>query len=397
MNDVSQKPAAAAQAQAKQKPLRGPAGPARMRMRHKLLFASFFACVLAPLIVAGFYLYTIAEDQYASHLGFSVRTEEVGSAIELLGGITELSGSSSSDTDILYEFIQSQRMVRLMNDRLDLVKIYHKESDPVFGLGDDTRIEALAKYWNRMVKVFYDSASGLIEVRVLSFDPEDSRAIAIALFEESSRMINDLSAIARADAMGYADEELIRSVERLKEVRQARTAFRNRTQIVDPAIDIQGRMVLLNSLQAQWAEASIALQELLVQDISREDSRIVTARRRIDAINTLMEQERSKIGTSTQTVDGTEEAYSDLLAEYEVLQVELEFAEKSYLSSQAARDVSFAEAQRKSRYLAMHVEPELAETAEYPRRGILMGLLAVLAFISWSILAMIYYSLRDRR
>lgn len=348
-------------------------------------------------MLAAFYLYAIAEDQYASHLGFSVRTEEVGSAIELLGGITELSGSSSSDTDILYEFIQSQQMVRLINERLSLGAIYTKESDPVFGLGDDARIEALVKYWNRMVKVFYDSASGLIEVRILSFDPEDSRAIAIALFEESSRMINGLSAIARADAMGYADEELLRSVEKLKQVRQAQTAFRNRTQIVDPAVDIQGRMVLLNSLQAQWAEASIELQELLVQNISREDSRIVTARRRIDAINMLIEQERSKVGNSTQTVNGTEEAYSDLLAEYEVLQVDLEFAEKSYLSSQAARDVAFAEAQRKSRYLAMHVEPTLAETPQYPRRITLLGLLAVLTFISWSILALIYYSLRDRR
>lgn len=368
-----------------------------MRKRHKLLFASFFLCVVAPLILAAFYLYAVAEDQYASHLGFSVRTEEVGSAIELLGGITELSGSSSSDTDILYEFIQSQQMVRLINEKLSLSSIYTKESDPIFGLGDDARIEALVKYWNRMVKVFYDSASGLIEVRVLSFDPDDSHAIAVALFEESTRMINGLSAIARADAMGYADEELLRSVEKLKQVRQEQTAFRNRTQIVDPSVDIQGRMVLLNSLQAQWAEASIELQELLVQNISREDSRIITAKRRIDAINMLIEQERSKVGNSTQTVNGTEEPYADLLAEYEVLQVELEFAEKSYLSSQAARDVAFAEAQRKSRYLAMHVEPTLAETPQYPRRITLLGLLSVLAFISWSILAMIYYSLRDRR
>lgn len=396
MNDVPPKAPVAAQAAPKKK-LRGTAGPARARKRHKLLLASFFLCVLAPLMLAAFYLYTIAEDQYASHLGFSVRTEEVGSAIELLGGITELSGSSSSDTDILYEFIQSQQMVRLINERLNLSTIYTKESDPIFGLGDDARIEALVEYWNRMVKVFYDSASGLIEVRILSFDPENSRAIAIALFEESSRMINGLSAIARADAMGYADEELLRSVEKLKQVRQAQTAFRNRTQIVDPAVDIQGRMVLLNSLQAQWAEASIELQELLVQNISREDSRIVTASRRIDAINMLIEQERNKVGNSTQTVNGTEEAYSDLLAEYEVLQVDLEFAEKSYLSSQAARDVAFAEAQRKSRYLAMHVEPTLAETPQYPRRITLLGLLAVLTFISWSILTLIYYSLRDRR
>ena len=64
---------------------------------------------------------------------------------------------------------------------------------------------------------------------------------------------------------------------------------------------------------------------------------------------------------------------------------------------QAARDAAFAEAQRQSRYLAMHVEPTLAETAEYPKRFQLLALLAGLAFVFWSILALIYYSLRDRR
>ncbi len=307
-----------------------------------------------------------------------MRTEEVGSAIELLGGITELSGSSSSDTDILYEFIQSQQLVRLVSQKLDLVRMYSNPDDPVFGLGEDVRIEALAEYWNRMVKVFYDRSSGLIEVRVLAFDPHDAETIAKTLFDESSRMINELSAIARADAMGYAEEELARAVARLKEARQAKTAFQNRTQIVDPSADIQGQMGVLGSLQQQLAATSIDLQEQLLQGADPSNPLVQKARRRIEAINVLIDQERDKFG-STSRVAGNDVAYSDLLAEYEALQVDLEFTQKSYLSAQAARDAAFAEASRKSRYLAMYVEPTLAETPEYPRRLMLICLLAGLA------------------
>ncbi|MEP3295042.1 MAG: sugar transporter [Pseudoruegeria sp.] len=359
------------------------------------MLLSFFIWVITPLALASYYLFTAADDQFASSVGFSVRTEEAGSAIELLGGITELSGSSSSDTDILYEFIQSQRMVRLVNEKLDLVSIYTNPSDPVFGLGEDVRIEALSRYWNRMVKVFYDNASGLIEVRVLAYNARDAQNIALTLFEESSRMINELSTIAREDTMGYAVEELDRAVTRLKVVRTAKTAFRNRTQIVDPSADIQGRMGLLNSLQAQLAETSIELQ-LLLENSPEGDPRVLQAQRKVVAINGLIDQERKRFGTSGPVAD-TEDGYADLLAEYEELQVDLEFAQKSYLSAQTARDVALAEANRKSRYLAMHVEPTLAETAEYPQRWILLGVLGVLALISWSIMAMIYYSLRDRR
>lgn len=352
--------------------------------------------VIAPVGVTALYLYTIAEDQYASHVGFSVRTEQVGSAIELLGGITELSGSSSSDTDILYEFIQSQQLVRQVTKKLDLAELYQKPGDPVFTLGGDTRIEALADYWNRMVKVFYDRGSGLIEVRVLAFDPQDAQTIARTLFDESSVMINDLSAIARADATRYAEEELKQAVAQLKLAAQAKTAFQNRTQIVDPSADVRSQMGILGSLQQEMAAAQIDLQEQLLQGSDANNPLVQKAGRRIEAINTLIEQERNKFGSTGQGA-GVGNAYADLLAEFEALQIELEFRQKSYLSAQVARDAALAEALRKSRYLAMHVEPTLAETPQYPRRLVLVALISALAFISWAILAMIYYSLRDRR
>lgn len=375
--------------------LRPAAGLARLQLRHMMVGLSFLVCVVFPVTVSAFYLYVVADDQYASHVGFSVRAEEVGSAIEFLGGITELSGSSSSDTDILYEFIQSQQIVRIVNEQVDLTSIYSNPSDPYFGLGDDTRIEAMSEYWNRMVKVFYDTSSGLIEVRVLAFHPEDSQLIAQTLFDESSRMINDLSAIARADAMSYAEEELERAVERLKLARQAKTAFQNRTQIVDPQADIQGQMGVLNSLQQQLAVTQIELQQFILDGVSPEDRRVQQSRQRINAINSLIEQERTKFGRIETGVGN--QAYSELMAEFEAIAVDLEFAEKSYLSAQAARDAAFAEAQRKSRYLAKHVEPTMAETALYPRRLTILMILGGLSFIGWAILTMIYYSLRDRR
>ncbi|MFK7940762.1 MAG: sugar transporter [Roseovarius sp.] len=371
------------------------AGNTRRRMRHVLLMISFVICVLVPVTITTFYLYVIADDQYASYVGFSVRKEEISSPIEVLGGITDLSGSSSLDTDILYEFIRSQQLVRIVDQKLDLTKIYTNPGDPMFSLGGDSRIEALLSHWNRMVKVFYDNSSGLIEVRALAFNPQDAQDIAQVLFEESSRMINELSAIAREDTMSYAEEDLDRAVDRLKVTRQAKTEFQNRTQIVDPEADIQGRMGLLAELNRQLAETRIDLQTLRVQGIPESDRRVKDAINRINTIDDLIDQERASFGGGPSP--GNKEAYSDLLAEYEALEVEVEFAQKSYLSAQAARDAAFAESQRQSRYLATHVEPTLAETAEYPKRFQLLAMLTGLAFVFWSILALIYYSLRDRR
>lgn len=382
------------QAPAKQAPVRPTAKPARVKTRHVIIGLSFVVLVVLPIILSIWYLYAVARDQYASHVGFSVRTEEIGSAIELLGGITELSGSSSSDTDILYEFIQSPQIVRAVNEQLDLAQIYQRPGDPVFTLWDDTRIEALSSYWQRMVKIFYDRSSGLVEIRVLAFDPEDARSIAEVVFRESSDMINELSAIARADAMRYAEEELERAEDRLLVSNRSLTSFRNRTQILDPAADVQGQMGLLNSLNAQMAEAQIEL-ELLLDGSAQNDPRVTQTKRKIEAVQNLINKERSSFGGASGVSGVTQ--YSELLEEYQALELERQFAEKSYLSALAARDVALAEAQRQSRYLATHISPTLAETAEYPRRLMLLSMIAGFLLVSWSILVMVYYSLRDRR
>ncbi|WP_368188451.1 sugar transporter [Aestuariibius sp. HNIBRBA575] len=372
-----------------------PAQPAFGRRRHFRQVMFFLQLVILPCLISGWYLFFVAQDQYASHVGFSVRKEETSSAIEILGGITELSGSSANDTTILFEFIQSQNMVRAVSDKLDLRAAYHRPGDPIFSLPDDQRIEALTNYWHRMVDVFFDRSSGLIEIRVRAFTPEDSHAIAVAIFEESNRTINALSAIARDDTTRYAREELDHAIERLKQARTAVTEFRIRTQVVDPAADIQGRMGLVNTLQAQLAEAVIDL-DLLRQSSRDDDPRVIQAQRRVAVIQDRISAERSRFSESA-TASEEDLAYSRIVSEYEALAVDQKFAEEAYVGALASFDAATAAAQRQSRYLATYIEPTLPETPLYPRRWVLLATIFGALFTGWSILTMIYYSLRDRR
>ena len=374
---------------------RPPVAAARARRRHWVVLLSFLVFVALPAGVVAAYLWTRAVDQYASSVGFSVRKEEVGSAVEILGGITALSGSSSSDTDILYEFLQSQRLVADINNEIDLWKIWSKApDDPWFRLDQGGSIEDLVAYWERMVTITYDSGAGLIDVRALAFDPDDALAISQALFDRSSEMINDLSAIAREDAIRYAREELETAVERLKLAREAITRFRNANQMVDPSQDTQVQAGLLGTLQAQLAEALIDLD--ILRDTTREnDPRLTQAQRRVEVIEDRIAAERQKMGLGGDAqVDGV---FANLVIEYERLVVDREFAERTYISALAAFDASQAEARRKSRYLAAHVLPTKAETSRFPERGVLLALTTLFLFLAWGIATLLGYALRDRK
>ncbi|WP_132861678.1 sugar transporter [Shimia isoporae] len=359
-----------------------------------LLVLAFLLWVVAPFSAVVWYLYTIADDQYASYVGFTVRTEEVSSGIEVLGGITELSsGNSSKDSDILYKFISSRQMVEAVDAELGLESIYINPDDPVFGLKEDSTIEDKQDYWKRVVKVYYDTRSELIELRVVAFDAISAQQVAQAIVNESTRIINDLTAIAREDTTRYAREELDRTIARLKEARQAINTFRARTQIVDPLADTQGHLGLLNNLQTQLAAALIEL-DMVRQTARAGDPRITQGERRVQVIEERIAEERKRFGSESETEDDT---YSRLVGEYEELAVELEFANSSYLSALAAYDTALAEAQRKSRYLAAYVNPTLAESAEYPQRVLISALTLGALLLSFLIMTLAYYSLRDRR
>ena len=378
------------------------AGAATAKPRHRRLALSFLLLVVLPAAIAAYYLYLVADDQYASRTGFSVRKEEMETAIEILGGITNLSGSSSSDTDVLYEFIQSQELVETVDRQLDLRAIYSKPQwDPVFAFDEEGTIEDLVDYWRGMVTIYYDAGTGLIQLRVKAFTPEDAQNIAQAVFDESWRLINEMTAIAREDATRYTRDELEISLERLKAAREALTSFRSRTQMVDPEAELAGQMAVVNALQGKLAEARIELELLLSEERTdrkggiRQDVKIAEAERRIDVLNRRLDQERQKFGIGGQGLGG--EGYAPLVAEFERLTLDREYAEKAYLSAFSSYNNALAEAQRQSRYLAAYERPTMPQSAEYPQRATLLGLTTLFLILGWSILALIYYSLRERR
>ena len=374
--------------------------PSRLQLRHWGLLISFLILVVLPSLVTGWYLWARAADRYVSSVAFSVRNAESSSALQLLSGIGQLGmSSSSSDTDILYQFIQSQELVGTIDAALDLRKIWSQadpQRDPVFAYHTPGTIEDLMRYWPRMVKVYNDSGTGIINVQVQAFNPQDAQTIAQMIYDDSSEMINRLSAIAREDATRYAREDRDEALERLKLARAALTRFRNKTQIVDPAASVQNQMGLLSSLQTQLAETLIS-RATLKDTVPANDPRLLQEDRRIEVIQAQIALERKNLGLGNSAGGDDPTAFADLVGEYERLAVEQQFAEQTYTAAMAAYDAAAAESRRQTRYLAAHVNPTLAQASEQPQRLMLLALVALFAFLIWAIILLVFYALRDRR
>ncbi|GLP87867.1 sugar transporter [Tritonibacter mobilis] len=348
--------------------------------------------VLLPVCLIVGYLFSRAADQFVSEMSFSIRSEEFVNPLDALAGLGQLSTGTTSDADIVHEFIGSQKIVRTIDARVNLRKIYSSaEGDPVFTIAPDVSTEGLVAHWRRMVQVSYDKGSGLIHVASFAFDPASAETINKAILSESQLLVDKLSLLAREDATKYAKADLDDARTRLKTARQNLSRFRAEAQIIDPSINVQSQSGVSAALQQQLAEALIDL-DLLEGSISNvNDPRVEQAVRRIKAIENRLEGERQNLSS------GVDRGMVNIVGDYEALIVEREFAEQAFLAAAAAYDSAKAEAKRRTKYLAVHIEPTIADTSLYPRKPLVIAVSTAFLILIWAVSIMVAYSVRDRR
>ncbi|MGY6695578.1 MAG: sugar transporter [Roseinatronobacter sp.] len=376
--------------------IRPTARPARRKSRHRGLILSILIIVGLPVLLTTIYLTVFAKDQYASKVGFTIRQEETSTASELMGGLSSILGASAQgNADLLFEFVQSQEIVHRIAEEFDLVAYYSANWpwDPVFALWPSATIEDVVWFWGRMVRVTFDRGTGMMLVQVRAHDPETAQMLAQMIVRKSEEMINRLNATARADALRNAESDLEAALVRLRGAREALAEFRVRTQIVDPQADIQARMGVMSNFQQQLAETLVEY-DLLSQTADPNDPRVRQLARRIEAIRNRINDERQSFTQADVTTDDTD--YPRLIAQFESLQVDQAFAEATYQAALTAMDAARSNASRQNLFLANFIQPTRAERAQYPQTALMIGLSFFFSLMAWSVMALVYYSLRDR-
>ena len=374
------------------------APPARPRRRHWLIAVSFLLAVILPTLISAAYLTWTAADRYGSRLAFSIRSNQAAAPLEILGAVTQLGNSSVlTDGQVLYDFIQSQQIVETVRARLPLEAYYNRvPRDWVFSLGEDQPIEDLVDYWNRMVDVSLDPVIGILTVEARAFAPGEAQAIATEILAASADLVNRLADTAREDAVRYAAVELAGAEARLREIRMRLREFRNIEQEVDPSQNARVAIALVAGLEQELSQTRVQL-DLLRGALDDSAPRIVLLNRRVDSLQARIAAERTRLGTGSALDDDGRRPLSQVVGDFEELVVDREFAEQSYTLALATYQQAEAEARRRHRYLAAHIEPTLSEDPEYPDRPLLIAAIFLLALAAWSILVLAGYNIRDRR
>ncbi|WP_165901551.1 hypothetical protein [Ancylobacter aquaticus] len=380
--------------------------PRKARKRRSVgLWASFLLMVAVPTLVAALYYGFVVSNQYMSEFRFAVRSQDFApagaSAASTALGAAARSGGFT-DNFLVVDYLSSRQAVEDLMKTMDLRAMYARAGvDPLSRLGGEATMESLVSYWQSMIDASFDLATGLALVRVRAFTPEDAHQIAARLVTQSETLINDISARARRDAVTFAEADVSRAEDRLRGARLALRQFRDLEQTPDAARTAGGTLDLAMKLRGELAGLQSQLASLRTYMDSNAptvkvlESRIAATSKQI----TTIEREIGKGGGSASAAGGvapgTLPVLSDVLSNYEDVDLSRQFAEKYYETTLSALELARSEAAAQQTYVATYVQPAQAQASEYPRRSVSILIVFLAAGALWFISVMVFFSIRD--
>ena len=361
--------------------------------RVPLALLSFLLVVAVPSAAASAYYFLIAADQYVAEFRFGLRSSEpvrADTGAFLPGSAGPL--QTVIDSYAVAQYIGSRAIVDDLGKTLDLRRMFSTTTaDWPARLHLPVSIEELIVYWQRQIDAFFDPINGTIVVRARAFAPGDALALAQGILGSSERLVNDLSARARGDAVRNSERDVSAAERRLTTALAHLRDFRDKEGLLDPHKAADANAALDGRLRDELVRAGTNLSTL--REYLRDDAptlKIIEAR-----IHALKAQQSAIESEATDTAKTRNETLSRVMGSYEELESERHFAETAYQHALEALDRARMNADRQQIYVADFVPPSLPEEPLYPRRVRSVGIVFIAAFVIWAIGGLTVRSVRD--
>ncbi|MEC8196237.1 MAG: lipopolysaccharide biosynthesis protein [Pseudomonadota bacterium] len=359
------------------------------------LILSFLCLFLIPVGLGGAYFGVLASDRYAAGASFVIRGLEGGGTPDFVTSFTGLSpsGSTTSDSYVVRNFLESADLLRQLDAELDLRGHYSQEHiDPIARFRPDSTFEELVEYWQWRINTTYDSTTGIVTFEVQAFDAEMAERLAQLALAAADRLVNELSEKARRDSVQFAAKEVERAEERVRNIRLQLVNFRAERGAVDPMVNAQLDAELMASLETKLVDIQARINAL-AGSVDADSPMLVQLNRQARALEGQIQQRRALIGQ--QGGQDSPENTAEALAAYEGLLIEQNFAQQSYASAMVSLETARMDADRQQRYLGVFARPFVPNEPAYPVRVRDFFLVMIAAFALWAISTLIAYTIRD--
>nr|WP_236846931.1 capsule biosynthesis protein [Campylobacter sp. P0108] len=324
-----------------------------------------FKTVIYIMIVVIFYYTFVAADRYVSNVSLSVKSTDGGSPISLSGieSLVGVASSSTEDIKLLQEYIKSFDMLQKLDEKINLRSLYEKQKlDLFFRIYSSTSKESYLKYYRDRIHILFDDTTGLLNVAVEGFSPEDARNISAAILEECERFINEISHNIAREQLRFAQGELESAKQKYKDAKNELLAFQNEYGVFDPQSLAKTKAGFITEIELQISKKETELNTMrsYLNDNAPE---IAALKAELRAHKEQLEKERRKVASNA-----SQDKLNDVVAQFEALYLNLSFAEDVYKTAITAVETTRIEIGRKAKQVVVIQSPYVPDSAAYPNK-----------------------------
>ncbi|MCC5835233.1 MAG: hypothetical protein JJU20_10900 [Opitutales bacterium] len=347
-----------------------------------------------PMAILLIYLFIFASGRYETESKFYIRSAENGGSLPAGGMFAALlsagsGGMSHDDANIIVEYIRSQDMLELLDERFSLREAFSsRELDVYSRLRANASNEEFLEFYRKQVEANIGPSS-IVTLRFRAFDPELARDVHAFILKESEAFVNRISKNLANMQIDFIHQEVDRSEQRLRRTRNALLAFQNEAKSVDPE---QETTVVFSNISALESQLSSLRAELtrLRSYLTDDAHQVFTLRAQIRGLEQQIQEEKGRL-------TGDQESLNQLIFEYQNYQIDNDFAMQAFTSAYASLEATRLEASQQLKNLVAIQRPALPMAPAYPRKGyILLSALLVLT-LSYAIGRLVLSVINDHR
>lgn len=223
----------------------------RDRVFQALFVLAFAVGGVLPFALGATYVLALASPQYQSEARFVLRT----SLPALPGGDHSASRKASlkivQDTAIVQSFLTSPAFVDQLDRAVGLHTVFGGDHiDPLSRLAPDASLAQKTDYVDRKIRTHVSATSGIVTVRLRSFDPQTAQATLTTALALAEARVNRLNGDIWRSVLQAAQDEFDAASAALRGLRGAHHALQNETGVFNIALQAQAQSALITQLRA---------------------------------------------------------------------------------------------------------------------------------------------------
>ncbi|WP_018954485.1 chain-length determining protein [Thioalkalivibrio sulfidiphilus] len=350
----------------------------------------YWLVALVAILLSSVYWAFIASHRYVSQANVVMQSAQISTPGVGIAAI--LSGAGSNELLILRDHLQSVDMLRRLDAALDLRNHYsQRHIDRLSRLAvADVPMEDFHRYYLRRVSVDLDEYAQVLRVKAEAYDPEIAQAIVVLLLREGELHMNRMAQRLAAEQVKFIEAQVDELSVRLAKARDALLDYQNEMGLVSPTATVESISAVIASLEGELARLN-ARRTALGASQSERSPEMVSLRNEIEAVRNQISIERARLAAQTG------DTLNLLSAEYETLNLQVEFARDMYANALAALENTRVEAARSLKQIAVLQEPTHPEYPTEPRRVYNITVFTILALLAGLIAHLLAAIVRDHR